>query len=140
MANIFLEGQSNYRLNEISKIKNYFSEEIIYQKSLTNKLNNYITILDVLNIILTVFLTVFSSTNIFAHVKKGKKKLLGSITSMLSLLTSLSFGIIIKLKNESKTRKKKHNKLLYSAKSKLDCIEMLISSSIEDKIISHDEF
>ena len=140
MANIFLEGQSNYRLNEISKIKNYFSEEIIYQKSLTNKLDNYITILDVLNIILTVFLTVFLSTNIFAHVKKGKKKLLGSITSMLSLLTSLSFGIIIKLKKESKTRKKKHNKLLYSAKSKLDCIEMLILSSIEDKIISHDEF
>ena len=39
MANIFLEGQSNYRLNEISKIKNYFNEETIYQKSLT-KLNN----------------------------------------------------------------------------------------------------
>ena len=29
---------------------------------------------------------------------------------------------------------------MYLAKSKLDCIEMLISNSINDWIISHDEF
>ena len=52
----------------------------------------------------------------------------------------LSFGIIIKLQQETKLRKKKHNKLLYLAKKKLDCIEMLISNSIRDGIISHDEF
>ena len=34
----------------------------------------------------------------------------------------------------------KHNKLLYSGKNKLDCIKMLISNSINDGIISHDEF
>ena len=28
----FLEDQSNYRLSEISKIKNYFSKEIQYQQ------------------------------------------------------------------------------------------------------------
>ena len=33
----FLEDQSNYRLNEISKIKYYFNEEIQYQQFLTNK-------------------------------------------------------------------------------------------------------
>ena len=42
---------------------------------------------------------------------------------------SLSFGIIIKLQQETKLRKKKHNKLLYSSKNKLDCIEMLISNA-----------
>ena len=96
-------------------------------------------ILDILNKILTVVLTVFSGKNIFAHVK-GKKKLLGLITSIFSLLFSLSFGIIIKLKQETKIRKKKHNRLLYSAKTKLDCIEMLISNSIKDGIINPDEF
>ena len=35
----FLEDQSNYRLNEISKIKDYFNEEIQYQQFLTNKLS-----------------------------------------------------------------------------------------------------
>ena len=59
---------------------------------------------------------------------------------MFSLLFSLSFGITIKLQQETKLRKKKHNKLLYSTKNKLDCIEMLISNFIKDGIISHPEF
>ena len=37
MEKINLEDQSNYRLSEISKIKDYFNEEIQYQQSLTNK-------------------------------------------------------------------------------------------------------
>ena len=84
-------------------------------------------------------MTVFSGKNIFAHVK-GKKKLLGLITSVFSLLFTLSFEITIKLQQETKLKKKKHNRLLYMAKPKLDCIEMLISNSIKDGIISHDEF
>ena len=84
-------------------------------------------------------MTVFLSTNIFAHVK-GKRKLLGLITSVFSLLFLLSFGITIKLQQETKLRKKKHNRLLYLAKNKLDCIEMLISNTIKDGIIHHDEF
>ena len=102
---INLEDQSNYRLNEISKIRNYFNEEIQYQQSLTNKLSKYLTILDYSNKILTVVLTVFSSTNIFAHVK-GTRKLLGLITSIFSLLFSLFFRITIKLQQETKLRKK----------------------------------
>ena len=109
------------------------------EPSLTNKLSKYLTILDISIKTLTVFLTVFSSTNIFAHVKK-KNKLIGLITSIFSLLFSLSFGIVIKLKQETKLRKKKHNKLLYSTINKLDCIEMLISNSIKDGIIIHDQF
>ena len=115
-----IEDQSNYRLNEISKIRDYFNDEIQYRQSLTNKLSKYLTI----------------SRN---YMKK-KNKLLGLITSMFSLLFSLSFGITIKLQQERKLKKKKHNKLLYSAKNKLDCIEMLISNSINDGIITHDEF
>ena len=95
---------------------------------------------DILNKILTLFLTVFSSTNIFAHIKNKKKKLLGLTVSIFSLIFSLSFGIIITLKQEIKIKKKKHNKSLYSAKNKLNCIEMLISNSIKDGIISHNEF
>ena len=83
-------------------------------------------------------MTVFSWTNIFSNV--NNKQLLGLITSVFSLSFSLSFGIIIKLQQETKSRKRKHNKLLHLAKNKLDCIEMLISKSIKDGIISHDEF
>ena len=69
---INIEDQINYRLNEISKIKGYVNEEIRYQQSLTNKLNKYLTIFDILSKILTVFLTVFSSTNIF-HILRNKR-------------------------------------------------------------------
>ena len=133
-----LEDQSDYRLSEISQVKNYFNEEIQYQQSLTNKLSKYLTVFDYSNKILTVVLTVFSGTNIFSNV--NNKQLLGLITSVSSLSFSLSFGIIIKLQQETKLRKKKHNKLLYLAKNKLDCIEMLISNSVKDGIIDHDEF
>ena len=90
-----LEDQSHYRLNEISKIKDYFNEELQYQQLLTNKLSKYLTVFDYSDKILTVILTVFSGTIIFSNVKN--KQLLGLITSVFSLLFSLSFGIIIKL-------------------------------------------
>ena len=129
------EDQSNYRLCERSQIKNYFNEEIQYQQSLTNELSKYLTVFDYSNKILTVFLTVFSRTNIISNV--NNKQLLGLITSVFSISFFLSFGIIIKLQQETKLRKKKHNKLLHLAKNKLHCIEMLISNSIRDGIISH---
>ena len=134
----FLEDQSNYILNDTSKIKDYFDEETQYQQFLINKLSEYLTVFDYSNKILVAVLTVFSGTNIFNNVKN--KQLLGLITSVFSLSFSLSFGIIIKLQQETKLRKKKHNKLLYLAKNKLDCIEMLIGNSIKDGIITHDEF
>ena len=75
METINIEDQINYRLCEISQIKNYFSEEIQYQQSLTNKLSKHLTLFDYFNKILTVVLTVFSGTNIFSNV--NNKHLLG---------------------------------------------------------------
>ena len=133
------EQQTNYRLIEIGKIKDYFNSEIQYQQSLTSKLSKYLTVLDYTDKILTVFLKVFSGTDIFAHVRE-KKQLLGLITSTFSLVSALSSRIIKKLHQETKLRKKKHNRLLYLAKNKLDFVEMLISKSVEDGIIDHEEF
>ena len=112
-----LEDQSNYRLNEISQIKYYFREEIQYQQSLTNRFSKYLTVFDYSNKILNVVSTVFSGTNVFSNVKN--KQLLGLITSVFSLSFSLSFGLIIKLQQEAKLRKKKHSKLLDLAKKQI---------------------
>ena len=80
LETIKLEDQSNYRLDEINKMKSYFNEEIQYQQFLTNKLSKYLTIFDYSNKILTAVLTVYSGTNIFSNVKN--KQLLGLITSV----------------------------------------------------------
>ena len=48
--------------------------------------------------------------------------------------------VVKKLQQETKTRKKKHNRLLYLAKNKLECVEVLVSKSVMDGIIDHNEF
>ena len=106
---------------------------------LTSKLRKYLTGFDYADKILTVFLTVFSRTNIFAQVRE-RKQLLGQISSIFSLLFCLSSGVVKKMERETKTRKKKHNKLLYLTKNKLDFVEMLVSKSVMDAIIDHNEF
>ena len=109
---ISLNEITNYRLIEIGKIKDFFDQEIKDQELLIKKLSKYIMGFDCTDKILTVFPLVFC---------------LGS-------------GIIKKVLHKTKIRKKKHNKLLYLAKNKLDCVEILVSQAIIDQIISHDEF
>ena len=62
------------------------------------------------------------------------------MSSVFSLLFCLSSGIIKKLHQETKIRKQNYNRLLYLAENKLDCIEMLVSKSVMDGIIDHNEF
>ena len=82
---------------------------------LKSKLSKYLTCLDYTHKILTVFLAVLTSrTNIFTPVKG--KKLLDLINSVFSLISCLSSGIINKLYQKTKLRKKKHNRLLNLAK------------------------
>ena len=117
---------------EICKIKDYLEQEKKYQQNLTSKLSKSLTGFDYADKILTVFFTAFSGSNSFAHVK-GRKQLIGLITSVFSLLFCLSSGVVKKCrKQETKIRKKKHNRLLYLAKNKLDCVEMLVSKSVMD--------
>ena len=106
LETITLNEQTNYKLMEIGKTKDYFNQEIQYQESLTNKLGKYLTFFDYIDRILTVLLTVCSGTNILAHVKE-RKQLLGLITSIFSLISYLSSEIIKKLYQETKIRKKK---------------------------------
>ena len=49
-----LSEQTKFRLDEISKIENYFIEEINQRKSYSQKLNEYITAFDYIDKILVV--------------------------------------------------------------------------------------
>ena len=71
LETISLNEQTNYRLIEIGKIKDYFDQEIKHQELLIRKLSKYITGFDYTDKILTVFLTIFSGVNIFSHVKEN---------------------------------------------------------------------
>ena len=53
---------------------------------------------------------------------------------------SLTTGIIKKLLSITRNKKKKHDKILMLAKSKLNSIETLVSQALIDMEISHKEF
>ena len=58
----------------------------------------------------------------------------------VALIFSLTTGIIKKLLNITRKKKKKHDKILMLAESKFNSIETLISQALNDLDISHEEF
>ena len=63
-----------------------------------------------------------------------------SASASFTLMFSLTTGIIKKLLSITRNEKKKHDKILMLAKSKLDSIETLVSQALIDMEISHEEF
>ena len=100
---IAINEQTNYRLNEINKIKDYFECEIKKQQTI-KKLSKYITGFDYTDKVLTVFLTVFSAVSIFSHIKT--KKHTGLVSTVLILFFSLSTAIIKNTISNKKEEKK----------------------------------
>ena len=63
--------------------------------------------------------------------------LVGIASASITLMFSLTTGIVKKLLNIPRSKKKKHNKILMLAKSKLNSIESLIFQALIDMDISH---
>ena len=61
-------------------------------------------------------------------------------SASFTLIFSLTTGIIKKLLSITRNKKKKHDKIIMFAKSKLNSIETLISQALVDMEISHEEF
>ena len=64
----------------------------------------------------------------------------GIASVSFTLIFSLTTGIVKKVLNITRNKKKKHDKILMLAKSKLNSIETLISQALIDMEISHKEF
>ena len=58
----------------------------------------------------------------------------------MTLIFTIGTGINKSLLQLTKIRKKKHNKIITLAKSKLNTIETLLFSALNDSKISHEEF
>ena len=61
-------------------------------------------------------------------------------SASFTLIFSPTTGIIKKLLSITRKKKKKHDKILMLAKSKLNSIETLVSQALIDMEISHEEF
>ena len=134
-----LEHVNNYRLNQIDKIKDYFNNEINERKDIIKKLNKYIVSFDYLDKIFITLSASFGTLSIASHATILGIPI-GIAGSSLTLIFTVSTGINKSLLRITKKRKKKHNKIIALAKSKLNTIETLLSSALNDSKIRHEEF
>ena len=65
---------------------------------------------------------------------------IGITSSAIGLNICAVTAAIKKYKSMIKKKKKKHDKIVFLAKSKLNSIEVLISKALIDTVVSHDEF
>ena len=64
----------------------------------------------------------------------------GIASASFTSIFSLTIGIIKKLLSITRHQKKKHDKILMVANSKLDSIKILVSQALIDREISHEKF
>ena len=139
MNNLELADINNYRLNEINKTKDYFNNEINERKDMIKKLNKYIVSFDYLDQIFIALSASFGTLSIASHATVVGIPV-GIAGASLPLIFTISTGINKLLLLVTKKRKKKHNKIIALVKSKLNTIDTLLSSALNDYKISHKEF
>ena len=131
-----LSEQTKFRLDEISKIENYFIKEINQRKPCSQKLSKYVTAFDYIDKILIVLSAASRGVSIISFTSIVGAPV-GNANASLTLIFSLTTGIVKKLLNITRNKKKKHDKILMLAKSKLNSIETLISQALIDMETSH---
>ena len=139
MNNLELTDVKKYRLDEINKIKEYFDNEIKERKDIIKKLNKYLVSFDYLDKIFITLSTSFGALSIASYAAVVGIPV-GIAGSSLTLIFTIGNGLNKSLLRVTKKRKKKHNKIIALAKSKLNMINTLLSSALNDSKISHKEF
>ena len=140
MNNIIeLTNVNMYRLDEINKIRDYFNNEIKERKDVTKKLNKYLVSFNYLDKIFIALSASFGTLSIASYASVVGTPA-GIAGSSLTLIFTIGTGISKSLLNVTKERKKKHNKIIALAKNKLNKIDTLLFSALNDSEISHEEF
>ena len=101
-----LSEQTKFRLDEISKIENYFIKEINQRKSCSQKLNKYVTTFDYIDKILIVLSATSSGVSIISFTSIIGAPV-GIANANLTLIFSLTTGIVKKLLNITRKKKEK---------------------------------
>ena len=128
-----LSEQTKFRLSEIIGIENYFYQEINQRKSCSKKIDKYVTAFDYIDKILIVLSATSNRVSIISFTNVVRAPI-GITSAGLTLFFSLTTGIVKKLLNITRNKKKKRDKILMLAKSKLNSIETLISQALIDMV------
>ena len=140
MNNIIeLTDVNKYRLDEINKIRDYFNNEIKKRKDIIKKLNKYLVSFDYLDKMFITLSASFGTLSIASYTSVVGIPA-GITGASMTLVFTIGTGISKSLLKLTKKRKKKHNKIIVLAKTKLNMIDTLLSSALNDSEINHEEF
>ena len=128
-----LKDLTKYRLDEINNIKEYFNTEII------KKISKYIVAFDYADKLIITLSASFVTLSIASYATVVGIPA-GITGASLNLIFTITTGVVKTLLNITRKKKKKHNKIIVLARSKLNIIENLISQALIDFEITHEEF
>ena len=120
-------------------MKNYYHQEISQRKLCSKNLSKYVTAFDYIDKVLIALSATSGGVSIILFTSAVGASV-GIASAIFTLIFSLTTGIVKKLLSITRNKKKKHDKIIMLAKSKLNSIETLVSQALVDMEISHEEF
>ena len=134
-----LAAQPTYRLDGINNIKEYFNAEIKERKHIIQKISKYIVAFDYADKRFITLSASFGTLSIASYATAVGTPA-GIAGASLTLIFTITAGVVKTLLNITRKKKKKHNKVIALARSKLNIIKNLISQPLIDFEITHEEF
>ena len=124
-----LKDLTTYRLEKINKIKDYLNFEIKERKDIIKKISKYIVAFDYADKLFVTLSASFGTLSIASYATVVGIPA-GIAGASLSLIFTITTGVVKTLLNITRKKKKKHNKIIALARSKLNIIENLISQAV----------
>ena len=131
-------NNQQFWLNKISEIKDYFIADIKGRELMSKKLSKYIFFYYFGKSLLV--LSVTSAGVSIASFATFIGIPVGITSASVNLTFSLCTGLAKKLLKTTRNQKKKHNRIVMLARSKLNSIENKISRLLRNNQISHGDF
>ena len=138
-SNLELNDLTKFRLQEINKIKDSLNVEIKEKKDIVKKISKYIVAFDYADKLFVTLSASFGTLSTASHATIVGIPV-GIAGVSLTLIFTVTTGVVKKLLNITRKKKKKHNEIIALARSKLNIAETLISRALTDFEISHEEF
>ena len=134
-----ISNEQQLRLNEINETKDYFLAEIRERELISKNISKYIASLDYFDKSLNVLSILSGSISIasFATVIGAPAGIIGASCSFTFSITS---GFVKRFLKTIRNKKKKHNKIVMLARSKLNSIESKIYEALINNDVSHEDF
>ena len=138
LKDLTAEPVTKYRLDEINNIKEYFNAEIKERKDIIKKITKYIVAFDYADKDFITLSASFATLSIASYATVAGIPA-GITGASLTLIFTITTGVVRTLLNITRKKKKRHNKIIALARSKLNIIENLISQALIDFEIAHEE-